>query len=85
MGFLKSAKFLEVILNHVTLGGPMEGHSRPSWCIKEKKKSGKMVPRVLLATEAYGLSRSSSCKPSSHLRVQLRPAHKHPHSQTNSK
>lgn len=49
--FLTSANFLKVILNHITLGGHMEGDSRPSWCIKEKR-SGKMVQRVLLATEA---------------------------------
>lgn len=40
MRFLKSANFLKVILNHITLGGHMEGDSRPSWYIKENK-SGK--------------------------------------------
>lgn len=47
--FLKSANFLKVILNHITLGGHMEGDSRLSWYIKEKK-SGKMVQWVLLVT-----------------------------------
>lgn len=65
MRFLKSANFLKVILNHIILGGHMEGDSRPSWCIQEKEAArwfnGRCLPPRLEEEQLLQVVLSSPC------------------------
>lgn len=43
VGYLKSANFLKVILNHIALGIHVEGDGRPFWCTEGGKRQRESI------------------------------------------